>query len=419
MSVMRAGQIMDASRSGARGEVSALRFAGTDRTVVFENAEPVAGALSRVLKLWPAAPAAPRGGGDDIAITGTGRAFSCTAPTLDTPYDGLTSVSAACCAIVDIARAFLEKHTDMLCLHCAAFEIGGRLVVIAGHARAGKSTLAARLAAEPVALYCDDMLPIHPASGQGMALGVPPRLRLPLPASASRPFRDFLAHHAGPADTRYAYLDAPRLVPHGRTAPIGAIILLDRRVDGPAGFAAASRSETLQHLLLRNLSHERPAAELAAAMETLMTRTLNLRLFYSDLDEVAALLCDAFRVWPRDAESLVSGAIPGSPLPLEENDLVERIRPGLDAQRAYRRALGIGVRAIDGELFLIDDTQQAVLHLNQLATGVWNLLEDPVSIAEATDILACAFPAMPRQIIGGDVEALFADLCAHRLIAPV
>ncbi|MFP5482167.1 MAG: hypothetical protein ACLGGW_02685, partial [Gammaproteobacteria bacterium] len=107
-----------------------------------------------------------------------------------------------------------------IALHAGAVAISNRLIAITGPRRAGKSTLIARLCAEPdLQIFCDDVLPISPL-GEGVALGVAPRLRLPLPAKASQHFKQFARQHLGPHDNRYGYLCTTNLAGNGTRLPL-------------------------------------------------------------------------------------------------------------------------------------------------------------------------------------------------------
>ena len=112
--------------------------------------------------------------------------------------------------------------------------MGGGLIVFPSTYRAGKSTLIAALAASGVRTHADDLMPL--TQGEGVALGINPRLRRPLPANAPDRLLMFVARHAGPRDRRYQYLDlpAPLLSPHGERRPILRANLLFRGVEiGP------------------------------------------------------------------------------------------------------------------------------------------------------------------------------------------
>lgn len=403
---------MDIARRNAP-PVESLQFAGTGHPVFCFDAEEVAAHVRTVLKDWPQM--AVETDGAPISVVGDHGYYSISSPFLAEPLHGLSAVGAACGAIVDTAQSFLSAHPDHLCLHAMSFEIGGQLVIATGTARMGKSTLAARMAAEDVLVYSDDMLPLTAPDNFGLALGVPPRPRMPLPNGSGQTLAAHVRDHAAANDGRYCYLDSTNIAPHGRTAPIGAVLLLDRRADGPAGFAPADRAEALRHLLLRNLVRNGPATALTERLEKLIDSVPCVKLFYSRLDDAADLLMAAFQSWPVDVEAMVAGQPePGAPLVSDNSEPRERGKVSPDAR--FVRAPGILARRVGDEIFLFDSDDTTVLNLNALAGGVWALLEEPVSAREAGDVLAEAFAETPRVVVMADTEALFADLKRNGLI---
>ncbi|WP_176762521.1 PqqD family protein [Pelagibacterium luteolum] len=394
--------------------IDKMQFAGTTHPVVCVDAGRVAEHVRTVLAGWPQVSTEPDAA--PISVVGDQGYYSVTSPFLDEPLHGLSSVGAACGAIVDAAQSFLAAHPDHLCLHAMSFEIAGRLVIATGTARMGKSTLAARMAAEPVLVYADDMLPITAPDNFGLALGVPPRPRLPLPEGSGETLAGHVRDHAAADDGRYCYLDTSNIAPHGRTAPIGVVLLLDRRADGPAGFAPADRAEALRHLLLRNMVRTGPASALTGRLEGLLESVPCIRLFYSSLDDAAALLMDKFAAWPVDAAGLVEGQPePGTPLEIAPRSGRARGR-AIAPEATFMRAPGIVAKRVGDEVFLFDRDDTTVLNLNALAGAVWALLEEPISAREAGALLADAFADTPRIVVMTDAEALFADLERNGLI---
>jgi len=71
---------------------------------------------------------------------------------------------------------------------------------------------------------------------------------------------------------------------------------------------------------------------------------------------------------------------------------------------------------MDEALFLIDEEGKAIHMLDGASPGLWALLAEPVSVAEAKTVLKTAFPHVPPKRIARDVEALFEDLDAAGLI---
>ncbi len=83
--------------------------------------------------------------------------------------------------------------------------------------------------------------------------------------------------------------------------------------------------------------------------------------------------------------------------------------------KLYRRVDGIAEREIDGEIFLITAENQSLFHLNALASAIWNLLEESLTIDGAVEIISRAFPDMPGDAISNDVEKLIKRLVANNL----
>jgi hypothetical protein len=74
---------------------------------------------------------------------------------------------------------------------------------------------------------------------------------------------------------------------------------------------------------------------------------------------------------------------------------------------------------MDEALFLIDEEGKAIHLLKGVSLGIWTLLAEPISVAEAKTVLKTAFPHVPPKRIARDVEALFDDLDQAGLITDV
>lgn len=332
-----------------------------------------------------------------------------------------TPVAAACDVMVSLAGALVTENPHRLCLHGAAALFAGRLLVFPGHSHAGKSTLTARLAADGHTIFGDDIVPLD-ERGDGVALGVAPRLRLPLPASATPAFRDFVMRHAGASDGRYHYLALPegRLARKGTTAPIGAIVLLDRQLQGPAELHAAPRSLALKLLARQNVSYAEDARPLLAQMSALVQRLPCYVLAYADLEEAAEQLASAFGRWPAAPQRLPLADPDALSRRLLQHDLLaeadieadqdlscEPYRPGM---RLVRNP-DVTMHEVEGEAFLAGvDHTAAINNLNPVALGIWNLMIHPVDEAEAAYVLSGAFPETDPHVIARDVSALFQSL---------
>ena len=323
------------------------------------------------------------------------------------PMGNLTGVGAICALIAELAQARCETPDIALGLHCAALEIGGRLAVLAGPARAGKTTLAVRLALEPgVRLFCDDVLPVRP-DGRGMALGPAPRLRLPLPADAGAVLNRLVAAHMGPSDHRYGYVTLPDQAPHGALAPLGALVLLDRR-PGPAQLGRLPDSTGLRLALAQSITRaDSPGAALELAVQTVQGLPA-LRLSYADLDQAAALLARTL------ADPALLDALPRvDPPPATGPEA-----PPAPSDQPLERSPGTARRGLPGATYLWQPDEAELWQLNPVADAIWTLLDIPGTPAQIAATLSEAFPAVPPARIAQDTAALLGALLAAGLVRP-
>ena len=390
-----------------------LVFDGTRFTVEVPDRSEFFDALRGAAIGWPFA--AVKGAGEPVATVRTvGKKYQVR--TDDNELIETTAVSAACSVIVDVVKGYVEENPSRLCLHCGSVAFAGRLVIFPSEYRAGKSTLVARLAAGGHQVFGDDVLPLSDDDARGIALGLAPRLRLPLPENAAKAFQQFVAKHAGPGDGYYQYLDLPdgRLARRGATLPLGAVVLLDRQADGAASLGRASRSAALQALITRNFARTAPAGDLLDRLRRVMDRLPLFALRYSDLEAAAELLERTFAQWPPHAGEIAFDARPASgEAVVVAGDLAAKI-----AGLRLRQNPAIKLHAVDGELFLADAEGLAIHHLNAMGAGLWNLLAEPVTEAEAAEVLCGAFPDADPAAIAHDVRTLFAALFAGQFVIP-
>ena len=335
-----------------------------------------------------------------------------------------TAVSAACSAMVDFANAYIDDNPIRFCFHCGAALFAGRLVMFPSRSHAGKSTLIGRLAASGHVIFCDDILPVS-EDGRAIALGIAPRLRLPLPPAASPQLRQFVSRHTGASDSRYLYLNLPDggLAPHNSTAPLGALVLLDRLPEGPATLVQASRSSILQSLIMRNFAREVPAAELLNELHDMMDTLPRLVLRYSCLEEAIALLEETFDTWPPRIDTSAQAALPDMApidpdLVSEEDGVPPRPALSYPPETTLAQSPKVSLRAIDGNLFLADAEGSSICQLNTIGAGLWNLLAKPINQHDAAQVLCGAFPHVDHTTITQDVARLFAALACARFILP-
>jgi hypothetical protein len=326
------------------------------------------------------------------------------------------AASAACGVMVDVVEWMIDERPAELFLHCGAVEFNGRLVIFPSRSRAGKSTLVTRLAAGGHRIFGDDILRLDADDQTGIAIGIPPRVRLPLPVRASAGFRSFVEGATTAADDRYAFVEPPVLAPRGTGAPLGAIVLLDRRESGPAALGRPLAGDILRTLVSQNFALGETASRLLLRLHRMMQALPGFVLRYSDLEDAVALLEKTFAKWPVDTR-------PASVFALEndavENFAGERDTVPFDASGHHRQAAGIELRQVDDEIFLAEPETAAIHFLNPSGAALWNLLAEPVSAGEAASLLIEAFPEADAAMVAADVEALFSSLAAAGFIEPV
>jgi hypothetical protein len=97
-----------------------------------------------------------------------------------------------------------------------------------------------------------------------MALGILPRLRLPLPQALGPAFIDFVSKHAGPQNDRYLYvkLSEREQAGLGSTAPIRGIAILQRDEAAEPALLKTKKSIVVRDVILRNFARQNPALEI-------------------------------------------------------------------------------------------------------------------------------------------------------------
>lgn len=82
----------------------------------------------------------------------------------------------------------------------------------------------------------------------------------------------------------------------------------------------------------------------------------------------------------------------------------------------FRRNPVIFERQIGDTVFLVNPEDDTIFYLNPLSSGLWRLLADPISIADAGQIVRQAFPDTSPDQIALDVAALIAELEKRKLV---
>jgi len=308
-------------------------------------------------------------------------------------YSDKADVLCDLIAKLAVARSFTDLET--IYLHAAAVLINGKAVVFPSIYRSGKSFLTANLVAEGHRYIGDDVIPLSLESCKGYSAGFAPRMRLPLPETTDEKTRSFIEGHIALEGKRYAYLDLePELqVPCTERIDMGAFVLLDRQQGVTAHLDELPVADVFQQLIKQNFAREIDSSRILSTLTQVVSNSQCLKLTYDRADEAVRLLTNHFMQWPAQDNALQFGTdiqdadatIPDDCL--IRNRHVQKIR-------------------IEDENFLASPDGKKIYHLNQIGSGIWELLSEPTSKEEIISILETAFPGAERTVIEKDVKKI-------------
>ena len=314
-------------------------------------------------------------------------------------------VDAICALVAELIRSYVHQDDSLLCLHGAAAEFAGKLVIFPSQYRAGKSILSACLAAAGVSLFCDDVLPIDLSMRKGIAAGLALRLRKPLPDNLTQESLRFIEKRNCLHGDRYLYLnlDESILAPRGRQLPVGAFVLLEREAGNPTMLEDVSEAEILQQVVWQNFARKAESPAILDAFSQLVAESKCFRLRYNRAEDAAWLLQQEFRNW----DEINTGKV----LPLRSTTDDFSLQP-----YHYRQKSGISIVEADNQSFLADRQGEGIHHLNTIGSAIWRLLAEPMTKEELAGVLKTAFPDMNQEKIKIDINILIGELTRKSLL---
>lgn len=335
--------------------------------------------------------------------------YEITADWLDKKVVCREEVDALCTLVARVVKARTMEDMDLLCLHGAAVEIGGALVIFPNKYRAGKSVLTACLAAAGYRVYCDDVLPISLDTGRGIAPGLAPRLRFPYPDNLENDTREFIDSRIALKGKRYHYLDLRQdeLASRGTTAPIGAFVFLDRTQGAETDLATVSEAEVLKRVVWQNFAREVDAPSILSRLGQIVSHAQSFVLRFDRADDAVDLLAEKFQ--RQDLPDLEA---------LERDIIVQSSRPvSTDIPPGYlMRKHDITEVTTDDNAFLADASGASIHHLNPTGSAIWKLLSQPVTIEQIIELLLIAFPDAGEKQVEADVRKLIKSLKTKNLL---
>lgn len=205
-------------------------------------------------------------------------------------------MDAVCDFLVDLVRAFIRDDPSLLCLHCGAIQAKDGLIVFPSDYAAGKSTLAMHAAARGARLFADDVMPLRQGDNSGVAVGILPRLRLPLPQETHGALSSFLEQRKSVSSSRFCYyaMRGRELAAYGETVPIAGMVLLERKEGAAPALEEVGAAEMLKKTILRNFSQNVPGIAVLERLHDLVGKVRRFRLTYAMAEPAVALLAATF-----------------------------------------------------------------------------------------------------------------------------
>jgi len=352
-------------------------------------------------------------------VTLTNEKYQISSSFMDEPVKFSDPANTLCSLIVELAWARLREDTSLLCLHGAAIEFAGRLVIFPSTRRAGKSTLTVALAAAGKTVFTDDFLPLKATDDgllSGISSGISPRLRLPLPDQIGPVALDYIQNRSMIQNRQYRFA-SPRtgeLANFGDTAPIGSLVFLERTEGASASIESVTEAEALTALIKQNFSRAMNAAGILRMLGFITKSAPAYRLIYDDAEQAVALLESRFQEWDHDAPVFPADQNNTAFESALETDFTQK--PLDISEGSFIHASGIEEVSSDGKRFLTGHNGKSIHYLNDGAVNIWRLLEEPTSTTEAFEMLCAVFPDHPAEDIRRDVIATFTEFARNGLL---
>lgn len=280
-------------------EITHLRFKGIALPICLEDSPELLDAIQTTFTGWPwhqlkrHSPLPPV-----IRFTREGEKFHRHSRWVDKLDLDDDPADAMCNFVSDMLDCYLEEHPGMLGLHASAVKLGEGLIVFPSTHRAGKSLLTTHLISKGGVLFSDDVLLIPGRGCHGMATGVSPRLRLPVPPETDAEFKRFIKKQGMCKNERYGWikLNPQHIAPLGEKAPITAIIMLNRQQDSPKTpqLTEAARAQALHALVSQGFMLDASASEVLKRLSYVAKQSACYTLNYHSAEEAADYLLQNF-----------------------------------------------------------------------------------------------------------------------------
>ncbi len=347
--------------------------------------------------------------------------FYLTSPFIEKKGGYKDALNAICALVAELAWQRLREDPTLLCIHGAAADFAGRLVVFPATRKAGKSTLSVAMAAAGICMFTDDFLPISIEDDSiiyGISSGVSPRLRRPFPDQIGETAIEFMARRQILSNKQYTYVKPLKTenAPNGEALALGGFVFLER-VDGAAPeLSEISTAFALKTLIYQNFSRAGNAADILAMLEFVALNLPCYLLKYDHAEPAIKLLKSKFYAW----NSPLPRYFPRAALENEAKNgevLFNRYSDVKTGQ--FEHASSVKVVSADGQRFLTGRNGQSIHYLNEGAALIWQILDEPTSLDEAVEILLAAFPEQAKADVEKDVLRCFKEFGKNGLLRKI
>lgn len=317
---------------------------------------------------------------------------------------GQSHVEAISAVMWHLVRELYLQRSDTIPLHCGSFCLNGHLIGVSGPSGMGKSTFTARLCAEPDCLVFGDDILLARTDGTASGVGVLPRLRPPLPLTASDAFRSFVERSDAPKDAQYQYISCANAAPVGSEGRMSAFVILSRRPEIAAPYFVGL---TPQQMFMEwiGASVARNASDFGAhldRLEALARLVPCYRLVYSDLEAAVELLRKS---------SVPKGAFSPPLLAAPETAAfggADRwaCDPDLRSKTAF------------GSTFLYRAQGGEVVQINETASVLLEMAADGCTFTDMIEIFSEVYPDIARGTLEQDISSTVRWLLEKRFLIP-
>jgi hypothetical protein len=190
-----------------------------------------------------------------------------------------------------LIAAVLFQKDDAISLHAGSVAFADGAVAVFGASFAGKSSVALHMAAQGGRLLGDDSVLI--AKDRAFSFGLAPKLRLPVPADAGRPFFRFAQARIWRQQSNIAHLHMRRgeAARFGQGAKLRGLVILDRGTGAEAArLVPADRSTTVRALVHHAFAPQMSGAALVPHLASLAARIPAYTLEFSRSRDAARIL---------------------------------------------------------------------------------------------------------------------------------